>query len=211
MSLVGCLHARCGRRALPVAGECSLTLLCCFQVELTGLNTVLVQNLSSLSSYLVSVQSRYPQGLSAAIIGNITTCKSQALWSWCPPGAGRSSWSVAASNPCLRCSEGASAFGPEGDSVLGQPDDRLLGRCRRRCCVLSHQVDFSEWRSPERGGAAFPNVLHHDDQRARMLRLLLLCAADVSRGQREGGAGGGAGRQRVPGLPVCALWGRSSE
>lgn len=51
-------------------------LLCCFQVELTGLNTVLVQNLSSLSSYLVSVQARYPQGLSAAIIGNITTCNS---------------------------------------------------------------------------------------------------------------------------------------
>lgn len=50
--------------------------LCSFQVELTGLNTVLVQNLSSLSTYLVSVQSRYPQGLSAAIVGNITTCNS---------------------------------------------------------------------------------------------------------------------------------------
>lgn len=51
-----------------------MILLCDLQVELTGLNTVLVQNLSSLSTYLVSVQSHYPQGLSAAITGNITTC-----------------------------------------------------------------------------------------------------------------------------------------
>lgn len=46
------------------------------QVEVTGLNTVMVQNLSSLSRYRVSVQSHYPQGLSAALIGNITTCTS---------------------------------------------------------------------------------------------------------------------------------------
>eukprot|EP00066_Takifugu_rubripes_P028512 XP_011617778.1 PREDICTED: collagen alpha-1(XIV) chain-like isoform X1 [Takifugu rubripes] len=45
------------------------------QVEVTGLNTVMVQNLSSLSRYRVSVQSHYPQGLSAALIGNITTLK----------------------------------------------------------------------------------------------------------------------------------------
>ncbi|KAI4824621.1 hypothetical protein KUCAC02_013120 [Chaenocephalus aceratus] len=37
------------------------------QVEVTGLNSVVVQNLSSLSRYLVSVQSNYPQGLSAAL------------------------------------------------------------------------------------------------------------------------------------------------
>uniref|UniRef100_UPI0037E94F4A collagen alpha-1(XX) chain-like isoform X2 n=1 Tax=Semicossyphus pulcher TaxID=241346 RepID=UPI0037E94F4A len=45
------------------------------QVEVTGLNSVLVQNLSSLSRYLVSVQSHYPQGLSAALTSNITTLK----------------------------------------------------------------------------------------------------------------------------------------
>lgn len=47
-------------------------------MELTGLNSVLVQNLSSLSTYLVSVRSRYPQGLSAAVVGNITTCKASS-------------------------------------------------------------------------------------------------------------------------------------
>ncbi|XP_076019441.1 collagen alpha-1(XX) chain-like [Genypterus blacodes] len=45
------------------------------QVEVTGLNSVLVQNLSSLSKYLVSVQSHYPQGLSAALTSNATTLK----------------------------------------------------------------------------------------------------------------------------------------
>ena len=45
------------------------------QVEVEGLNSVLVQNLSSLSRYQVSVQSLYPQGLSAAITTNITTRK----------------------------------------------------------------------------------------------------------------------------------------
>ncbi|XP_072222728.1 collagen alpha-1(XX) chain [Leuresthes tenuis] len=45
------------------------------QVEVTGLNSVLVENLSSLSRYLVSVQSQYPQGLSAALTSNITTLK----------------------------------------------------------------------------------------------------------------------------------------
>ncbi|KAM9750822.1 collagen alpha-1(XX) chain-like isoform 2-T2 [Menidia menidia] len=45
------------------------------QVEVTGLNSVLVQNLSSLSRYLVSVQSHYPQGLSAAVTSNVTTLK----------------------------------------------------------------------------------------------------------------------------------------
>ncbi|KAM9829193.1 collagen alpha-1(XX) chain isoform X2 [Syngnathus typhle] len=45
------------------------------QVEVTGQSSVLVQSLSSLSSYLVSVQSRYPQGLSAALTSNITTLK----------------------------------------------------------------------------------------------------------------------------------------
>nr|XP_015824229.2 collagen alpha-1(XX) chain isoform X1 [Nothobranchius furzeri] len=45
------------------------------QVEVTKLNSVLVQNLSSLSRYLVSVQSHYPQGLSASLTGNITTLK----------------------------------------------------------------------------------------------------------------------------------------
>ncbi|KAF3696515.1 Collagen alpha-1(XX) chain Precursor [Channa argus] len=45
------------------------------QMEVSGLNSVLVQNLSSLSRYLVSVQSHYPQGLSAALTSNITTLK----------------------------------------------------------------------------------------------------------------------------------------
>ncbi|XP_035501673.2 collagen alpha-1(XIV) chain isoform X3 [Scophthalmus maximus] len=45
------------------------------QVEVTGLNSVLVQNLSSLSRYLVSVQSHYPQGFSAALTSNVTTLK----------------------------------------------------------------------------------------------------------------------------------------
>ncbi|KAE8293092.1 Collagen alpha-1(XIV) chain Undulin Precursor [Larimichthys crocea] len=45
------------------------------QVEVTGLNSVLVQDLSSLSRYLVSVQSHYPQGLSAALTSNVTTLK----------------------------------------------------------------------------------------------------------------------------------------
>ncbi|XP_068194637.1 collagen alpha-1(XX) chain isoform X2 [Antennarius striatus] len=45
------------------------------QVEVTELNSVVVENLSSLSRYLVSVQSRYPQGLSAAITSNVTTLK----------------------------------------------------------------------------------------------------------------------------------------
>ncbi|XP_047459345.1 collagen alpha-1(XIV) chain isoform X2 [Mugil cephalus] len=45
------------------------------KVEVTGLNSVLVQNLSSLSRYLVSVQSLYPQGLSAALTSNVTTLK----------------------------------------------------------------------------------------------------------------------------------------
>uniref|UniRef100_A0A3Q3X6C0 Solute carrier family 35 member C2 n=1 Tax=Mola mola TaxID=94237 RepID=A0A3Q3X6C0_MOLML len=45
------------------------------QVEVTGLSSVLVQNLSSLSRYLVSVQSHYPQGLSAGVTSNVTTLK----------------------------------------------------------------------------------------------------------------------------------------
>lgn len=54
-----------------------------FQVEVTGLNSVLVQNLSSLSRYLVSVRSHYPQGLSAALTSNVTTCKSHTLSRLC--------------------------------------------------------------------------------------------------------------------------------
>ncbi|XP_034732164.1 collagen alpha-1(XX) chain isoform X1 [Etheostoma cragini] len=45
------------------------------QVDVTGLNSVVVQNLSSLSRYLVSVQSLYSQGLSAALTSNVTTLK----------------------------------------------------------------------------------------------------------------------------------------
>ncbi|KAK7884037.1 hypothetical protein WMY93_027160 [Mugilogobius chulae] len=45
------------------------------QVEVSGLNSVLVQNLSSLSKYQVSVQSLFPQGVSSAATGNVTTLK----------------------------------------------------------------------------------------------------------------------------------------
>lgn len=42
-------------------------------MEVEGQNSVLVQSLASLSTYLVSVQSRYPQGLSAPLTSNVTT------------------------------------------------------------------------------------------------------------------------------------------
>uniref|UniRef100_A0A672M4Y4 Collagen alpha-1(XX) chain-like n=1 Tax=Sinocyclocheilus grahami TaxID=75366 RepID=A0A672M4Y4_SINGR len=42
------------------------------QVEVKGVNTVLLQNLSSLSRYLVSVQSLYEKGLSTPITANLT-------------------------------------------------------------------------------------------------------------------------------------------
>ncbi|XP_036004066.1 collagen alpha-1(XX) chain isoform X1 [Fundulus heteroclitus] len=45
------------------------------QMEVKGQNSVLLQSLSSLSSYLVSVQSHYPQGLSASLTSNVTTLK----------------------------------------------------------------------------------------------------------------------------------------
>ncbi|XP_047224145.1 collagen alpha-1(XX) chain isoform X1 [Girardinichthys multiradiatus] len=45
------------------------------QMEVKGQNSVLVQSLSSLSRYLVSVQSHYPQGLSATLTSNVTTLK----------------------------------------------------------------------------------------------------------------------------------------
>uniref|UniRef100_A0A3Q2CST6 Collagen alpha-1(XIV) chain-like n=1 Tax=Cyprinodon variegatus TaxID=28743 RepID=A0A3Q2CST6_CYPVA len=45
------------------------------QVEVEGQNSVLVQSLASLSTYLVSVQSHYPQGLSAPLTSNVTTLK----------------------------------------------------------------------------------------------------------------------------------------
>ncbi|XP_034167612.2 collagen alpha-1(XIV) chain isoform X2 [Pangasianodon hypophthalmus] len=45
------------------------------QVEVAGVNTVLLQNLSSLSKYLVSVQSLYVKGLSSPLTGNITTLR----------------------------------------------------------------------------------------------------------------------------------------
>ncbi|XP_030623623.1 collagen alpha-1(XIV) chain [Chanos chanos] len=45
------------------------------QVEVKGVSSVLLQNLSSLSRYLVSVQSRYDQGLSTPLTANITTLK----------------------------------------------------------------------------------------------------------------------------------------
>jgi len=49
-------------------------VICVFpQVEVEGLNSLLLQNLSSLSRYLVSVQSHYPEGLSAGVTGNIST------------------------------------------------------------------------------------------------------------------------------------------
>lgn len=57
---------------------------------------------------------------------------------------------------CVCCSEGPSAFGPEGDSVLRQRDDRVLGSCCHRCCVLPHQMDSSGGRSPEAGVLLFP-------------------------------------------------------
>ncbi|XP_058499424.1 collagen alpha-1(XX) chain isoform X2 [Solea solea] len=44
-------------------------------LEVTGLTSVLVHDLSSLSRYLVSVQSLYPQGFSAALTSNVTTLK----------------------------------------------------------------------------------------------------------------------------------------
>lgn len=120
----------CCERAFPAAGGRTLLLLCCLQVELTGLNSLLVQNLSSLSTYLVSVQSHYPQGLSAAIIGNITTRNSpQPLWTFAVTALCR--LLVKSMQRCRRCSEGACAFRPEGEPVLGQRDERVLGRCRR--------------------------------------------------------------------------------
>lgn len=45
------------------------------QVEVTGVNMVILQNLSSLSRYLVSVQSNYPKGLSSPLTSNVTTLK----------------------------------------------------------------------------------------------------------------------------------------
>ncbi|KAM9445890.1 solute carrier family 35 member C2 [Clarias gariepinus] len=45
------------------------------QVEVADVNTVLLQNLSSLSKYLVSVQSLYAKGLSTPLTGNITTLR----------------------------------------------------------------------------------------------------------------------------------------
>lgn len=45
------------------------------QVEVKGTSSVLLQNLSSLSRYIVSVQSHYEKGLSAAVTANATTMK----------------------------------------------------------------------------------------------------------------------------------------
>ncbi|KAK9954343.1 hypothetical protein ABG768_016418 [Culter alburnus] len=45
------------------------------QVEVKGVNTVLLQNLSSLSRYLVSVQSLYEKGLSTPVTANVTTLR----------------------------------------------------------------------------------------------------------------------------------------
>uniref|UniRef100_A0AAY4DDG5 Solute carrier family 35 member C2 n=1 Tax=Denticeps clupeoides TaxID=299321 RepID=A0AAY4DDG5_9TELE len=45
------------------------------QLEVKGVNSVLLQNLSSLSRYLLSVQSQYEQGLSTPVTANITTLK----------------------------------------------------------------------------------------------------------------------------------------
>uniref|UniRef100_A0A8C9V5S3 Solute carrier family 35 member C2 n=1 Tax=Scleropages formosus TaxID=113540 RepID=A0A8C9V5S3_SCLFO len=45
------------------------------QMEVSGANSVLLQNLSSLSRYLVSVRSKYEQGLSVPITANVTTLK----------------------------------------------------------------------------------------------------------------------------------------
>lgn len=58
-------------------------------MEVTGLKSVLVQNLSSLSRYLVSVQSHYPQGLSAALTSNITTSKTHTHNFMCLKGSGK--------------------------------------------------------------------------------------------------------------------------
>ncbi|XP_051517318.1 collagen alpha-1(XX) chain-like [Myxocyprinus asiaticus] len=45
------------------------------KVEVKGVNTVLLQNLSSLSRYLVSVLSLYDKGLSTPVTANVTTLK----------------------------------------------------------------------------------------------------------------------------------------
>uniref|UniRef100_A0A3B3WX03 Solute carrier family 35 member C2 n=1 Tax=Poecilia mexicana TaxID=48701 RepID=A0A3B3WX03_9TELE len=45
------------------------------QMEVKGQNSVVLQSLSSLSRYLVSVQSHFPQGLSATLTSNVTTLK----------------------------------------------------------------------------------------------------------------------------------------
>ncbi|XP_076840731.1 solute carrier family 35 member C2 isoform X2 [Brachyhypopomus gauderio] len=45
------------------------------QVEVAGVNSVLLQNLASLSRYLVSVQSHYEKGLSAPLTANVTTLR----------------------------------------------------------------------------------------------------------------------------------------
>ncbi|XP_035238120.1 collagen alpha-1(XX) chain [Anguilla anguilla] len=45
------------------------------QVEVTGANSVLLQSLSSLSKYLVSVRSKYEQGVSTPLTANITTLR----------------------------------------------------------------------------------------------------------------------------------------
>ncbi|XP_014326962.1 solute carrier family 35 member C2 isoform X1 [Xiphophorus maculatus] len=45
------------------------------QMEVKDQNSVVLQSLSSLSRYLVSVQSQYPQGLSATLTSNVTTLK----------------------------------------------------------------------------------------------------------------------------------------
>nr|XP_055043483.1 collagen alpha-1(XX) chain isoform X2 [Misgurnus anguillicaudatus] len=45
------------------------------QVEVRGVNTALLQNLASLSRYLVSVQSLYEKGVSTPVTANVTTLK----------------------------------------------------------------------------------------------------------------------------------------
>ncbi|KAJ8257560.1 hypothetical protein GJAV_G00186960 [Gymnothorax javanicus] len=45
------------------------------QVEITGVNSVLLQGLSSLSKYLVSVRSKYEQAVSIPLTANITTLR----------------------------------------------------------------------------------------------------------------------------------------
>ncbi|TRY96648.1 hypothetical protein DNTS_024262 [Danionella cerebrum] len=45
------------------------------QVDVKGVNTVLLQNLSSLSRYLVSIHSLYQKGLSTPVTANVTTLK----------------------------------------------------------------------------------------------------------------------------------------